>query len=201
MIKAVIFDFGNVLCTFDLRRFLDRALQYTDHTMHELMAKMPALSRASVRYETGLMSSDEYFREISRIGDLRMPREEFIGAYSDIFTPVPDVFALIKSLKGSHRLGLLSNTNEWHFLNSIRPLEIFPLFDAVTLSYEVGAMKPAPAIYGDMLQKLSLPSAECAYIDDLPENVDAASRLGMHSLLFTSPEALRADLRQVGIQV
>ena len=201
MIKAVIFDFGNVICTFDLRKFLDRALQYTDHTILEMMGNMPALSRASIQYESGLMNSEEYFREISRIGNLRMPREEFIQAYSAIFTPIPDVFTLIKSLKSSYRLGLLSNTNEWHFVRSIRPLDIFPLFDAVTLSYEVRAMKPAPAMYGDMLQKLSLPSAECVYIDDLPENVDAASRLGMHALLFTSPEALRADLRRAGIAV
>lgn len=201
MIKAVIFDFGNVICTFDLRRFLNRVLQYTDHTMHDMMENMPALSHASVRYETGLINSEEYFLEISRIGNLRMPREEFIEAYSAIFTPIPDVFTLIKSLKRSYRLGLLSNTNEWHFVRSIRPLDIFPLFDAVTLSYEVRAMKPAPAIYGDMLQKLSLASAECVYVDDLPENVEAASRLGLHALLFTSPEALRADLRGAGIAV
>lgn len=199
MIKAVIFDFGNVLCTFDLHRFLDRVLQYTDHTIHDMMGNMPALSRASIQYESGLMSSEEYFREISRIGDLRMPRKEFIEAYSAIFTPIPDVFTLIKGLKGSYKLGLLSNTNEWHFLHSIRPLEVFPLFDAVTLSYEVRAMKPAPAIYGDMLQKLSLAPAECVYTDDLPENVEAASGLGMRALLFTSPEALRADLRRAGI--
>jgi len=201
MIKAVIFDFGNVICTFDLRKFLDRVLQYTDHTIHDMMGNMPALSHASVRYESGLLNSEEYFREISRIGNLRMPREEFIEAYGAIFTPIPDVFTLIKSLKSSYRLGLLSNTNELHFVHRIRPLDIFPLFDAVTLSYEVGAMKPAPAIYGDMLGKLRLPPAECVYIDDLPENVEAASRLGMHALLFTSPEVLRADLRRAGIAV
>jgi glucose-1-phosphatase len=201
MIRAVIFDFGNVICTFDLRRFLDRVLRFTDRTMLDMMGDMPALSRASIQYESGLMSSEEYFRTISHIGNLQMPREEFIEAYSAIFTPIPDVFTLIRSLKGSYKLGLLSNTNEWHFVNSIRPLDVFPLFDAVTLSYEVRAMKPAPAIYGDMLHKLSLPPAECVYIDDLDENVGAASRLGMHALLFTSPEALRADLRAAGIAV
>jgi len=199
MIRAVIFDFGNVICTFDLSRFLDRVLQYTDRTMLDMMGDMPALSRASIRYESGLMSSEEYFREISQIGNLRMPREEFVAAYSAIFTPIPDVFMLIRSLKGLYKLGLLSNTNEWHFLHSIRPLDVFPLFDAVTLSYEVRAMKPAPAIYGDMLRKLSVAPAECVYIDDLDENVEAASRLGMHALLFTSPEALRTDLRRAGI--
>jgi len=201
MIRAVIFDFGNVICTFDLSRFLDRVLQYTDRTMLDMMGDMPALSRASIRYESGLMSSEEYFREISQIGNLRMPREEFVAAYSAIFTPIPDVFMLIRSLKGLYKLGLLSNTNEWHFLHSIRPLDVFPLFDAVTLSYEVRAMKPAPAIYGDMLRKLSVAPAECVYIDDLDENVEAASRLGMHALLFTSPEALRTDLRRAGITV
>ncbi len=201
MIRAVVFDFGNVICKFDLRRFLDRALQYTDRSILDMMGDMPALSIASIRYESGLLNSDEYFHEISRIGNLRMPREEFVEAYSAIFTPIPEVFMMIRSLKGSYKLGLLSNTNEWHFLNSIRTLDVFPLFDAVTLSYEVRAMKPAPAIYDDMLHKLSLAPRECVYIDDLGENVEAASRLGMHALLFTSPEVLRADLRQAGITV
>jgi len=201
MIKAVIFDFGNVICTFDLRKFFNRVLQYTDHTIHDMMGNMPALSHTSVRYESGLINSEEYFREISRIANLRMPREEFVEAYSAIFTPIPEMFTMVRSLKGSYKLGLLSNTNEWHFINGIRTLDLFPLFDAVTLSYEVRAMKPAPAIYGDMLHKLSLAPGECVYIDDLGENVEAASRLGMHALLFTTPEVLRTHLRQAGITV
>ena len=81
---------------------------------------------------------------------------------------------------GRYRLGLLSNTNEWHFDHSIRTVDVFPLFDAVTLSYEVGAMKPAPVIYEDMLKKLGVPAGDCVYFDDIQENVDAGIRAGMH---------------------
>jgi 2-haloacid dehalogenase len=60
-------------------------------------------------------------------------------------------------------------------------------------------MKPAPAIYADMLRKLDLPAERCIYIDDLHENVLAAAGLGLHALHFTGSGRLRAELLSLGI--
>jgi FMN phosphatase YigB (HAD superfamily) len=49
--------------------------------------------------------------------------------------------------------------------------------------------------------KLALPPAACAFIDDLPENVEGARAAGMHGIRYTGPEALEMELRSLGVVV
>jgi putative hydrolase of the HAD superfamily len=130
-----------------------------------------------------------------------MPEEEFVRAYTDIFTPIDTTFALVRRLKPRYRLGLLSNTSELHFEKGIRPVAVFPLFDAVTLSYEVRSMKPDRRIYDDAIRKMGLPPWACVYIDDLPANVAAGAALGLRALHYTTYDALETDLRRLGVAV
>jgi|HubBroStandDraft_6_1064221.scaffolds.fasta_scaffold132200_2 FMN phosphatase YigB (HAD superfamily) len=60
-------------------------------------------------------------------------------------------------------------------------------------------MKPDPRIYNTCLAEMKLKPGEVLFLDDRPDNVDAASALGIHSLLFdtvesTSRRAKRFDL-------
>jgi putative hydrolase of the HAD superfamily len=130
-----------------------------------------------------------------------VPEEEFVRAWTDIFTPKQATFELVKRLKGRYRLGLLSNTNEWHFEFGIKPVGIFPLFDAVTLSFEVHAMKPDRKMYDDMLAKLALPAGACVYIDDIAEYVAAGRAIGLHGIHYTTHERLLEDLAKAGVEV
>jgi len=201
MIRAIIFDFGNVVCSFDIRTFQRNLLPYTTLTLEQLQQLRDPVTGLAVRYETGLMTSQEFFEEFIRLGGLSITQEQFIAAYTTIFTPMEGTFELVRRLKGRYILGLLSNTNEWHFLHSIRPVAIFPLFDAVTLSYEVKAMKPVRAIYDDMVRKLGVSPGECVYIDDLKENVEAAGFLGMHAIHYTSHAELVDRLCEMGVEL
>ena len=199
MIKAVIFDFGNVICKLDNNIFLRRISNYTDKPVPELAGLIYDKSNLPRLYETGLISSDSFFEGVVELCALRIKKEEFIRAYSDIFTPIPATFDLIRQLKTGYRLALLSNTSEWDFEYGIKPIEIFGLFDTVTLSYETKAMKPERKIYMDALSKLKLEPQECVYIDDIGEYAAAAREIGIHSFRYTSPEQLAVDLGSMGI--
>lgn len=200
-ISSFIFDFGNVICSFDVRLFLTRAQPFSSLPPDGLMAALNDSHAVMRDYETGLMTSEEFYTRICSACRLKVSREDFIAAYTQIFAPIPSTYALIRELKPHYKLGLLSNTNEWHFEYGIKPVEVFPLFDTVTLSYEVKAMKPAPEIYRDALNKLAVPPAECVYVDDLEENVVAAGELGMRAFLFRSGNALRESLLDMGIRI
>jgi len=200
-IQAVIFDFGRVISDFDIGRFIARAAHFSSLSAAELKATMARSMETAERYETGLMSSREFYANVCRIASLTMPEEEFISAYTDIFTPIPSTIALVKQLKGHYRLGLLSNTSEWHFEYGIKPVGIFPLFDAVTLSFEVHAMKPDPRIYADMLAKLVLPAEACVYIDDIAQYAAAARALGVKAIHYTRYEQLLEDLARAGVKI
>ncbi len=200
-IQAVIFDFGRVICDFDLGKFVARAARASTLSADGVKGTMPESMRMADLYETGLMTSREFYTSVCRIASLTMSEQEFVSAWTDIFTPRQATFELVKRLKGRYRLGLLSNTNEWHYQFGIKPVGIFPLFDAVTLSFEVRAMKPDRRIYDDMLAKLDLPAGACVYIDDIAENVAAALALGMHAIHYTTHEKLIEDLAKAGVEV
>jgi putative hydrolase of the HAD superfamily len=199
MVKAVVFDFGNVVARFEPRRIVENLVPLSTLTTKELAVALLANAALGIRYETGRITSKEFFAEASRLLELSCTEDEFIDAFCRIFTPIDGTHALLRRLHGRVRLGLLSNTSEWHYLHGIRGSAVFPFFDAVTLSYEVGAMKPEPAIFRDMLAKLDLPAEACAYTDDIPEFVEAAQALGFHAVQFTTPEALQRELMVMGI--
>ena len=198
-LEAVVFDFGNVLCTFDNRRILAGLAPLCGLTQAELGRRIAGsdLPRA---YESGEIDSPAFLAGLSALCGHVFGEAVFLRAFTGIFTPIEPVWHLIRALKPRYRLGLLSNTNPWHFEHSIRPTAVFPLFDAVTLSYEVRAMKPDPRIYADAVAKLALPPSACVFIDDLPTNAEGARAAGMHGLTYTGPEALRVELRALGIE-
>jgi putative hydrolase of the HAD superfamily len=69
----------------------------------------------------------------------------------------------------------------------------------VTLSYEVGAVKPEPAIYLACLSALGIGAGEALFVDDRRENVEAARALGMQALVFEGEDALAAELKRLGL--
>lgn len=198
-IAAFLFDFGNVICSFDPRLFLLQARSYSSLSLEDLFSALKGSVGTMRDYETGLITSENFYARICSTCRLSASRDDFIEAYTRIFTPIPSTFRLIRELRPHYKLGLLSNTNEWHFEYGIKPVEVFPLFDTVTLSYEVKAMKPAPEIYIDALGKLGVPAEQCVYIDDLEENVIAARELGMHAVHFQSGDQLREELMRMGV--
>ena len=198
MIRGVIFDFGNVICSFDVEIFLAKLHEGSGLDVDTLRDRIYG-SRLHSRYERGEISSKEFHREVVRRIGADIPVEEFADRFTDIFTPLESTHGLIRALKGKYRLGLLSNTNEWHFLRYIRNVPVFPLFDAVTLSFEVGALKPEPEIYLDALRKLSLPPEACVFIDDIGMYAEGAAALGIRGIRYTGPAELLRELSDLGV--
>lgn len=201
MIQAIIFDYGNVIARFDHAIFYNTIARHSSLPLDELKALARHQYDLLLRYETGGMTSDEFCSVVMEVCRVSMTRDEFQQAFVDIFERIPATIELVKQLKPHYKLGLLSNTNEWHFQGEMQTLDIFPLFDAVTLSYHVGALKPDERMYRDMLHKLSLPPESCLYIDDIADYVAAAQRLGIRALHYTTHEDLLSSLRELGVRV
>jgi len=200
-VAAVIFDFGNVICSFDPGRFIANLAHLTGKSPEELTAAVRNSMGTIMDFERGLLTTEEFLSRITPAAGVRLSEDDFRRAYCDIFTPIPETIELIRKLNGHYRLGLLSNTNAIHFECAIRPVEVFQYFDAVTLSFEVKAMKPARTIYDDALAKIGLAAGQCVYIDDLQENVDAAAGLGFRAIRYTSPQTLLAELHRAGVRI
>jgi 2-haloacid dehalogenase len=80
--------------------------------------------------------------------------------------------------------------------------EMFPFLKVprgVTVSGEVGLIKPDQEIYDTHAKSFNLDPCACLFIDDSRKNVDGAIAAGWQSVLFTGAEKLREDLARFGI--
>lgn len=200
MIKAVIFDFGNVICSFDNKIFLNKIAQYSYKSAEELKKLIFQKSEITTCYEKGEISTQKFINEVIKLAELKISKKDFISAYTNIFTPLNPTINLIMKLKLKYKLGLISNTSKLHFDYCISKLKIFNLFDAVSLSFKVKVLKPDKKIFYNCLNKLKLRSEECVYIDDIQKYVHAAKGIGMQRIQFTSYKELRKYLRNLKIE-
>ena len=106
----------------------------------------------------------------------------------------PGTASLIEELSASgQRLAMLSNAPV-EVAEVVADLPLLRHFEHLVFSCYVKATKPDPDCYYAALELIGARPAETVFIDDRPENVAAASRLGIGALRFSTPEALRPQL-------
>ncbi|MPZ19820.1 MAG: HAD-IA family hydrolase [Luteitalea sp.] len=88
------------------------------------------------------------------------------------------------------RVGMLSNgiPEVMARLRAERALDEW--FDTVVVSYELGIVKPDPAIYQACLDRLNVAPARALFVDDRRENVDVAAQLGWQTLHFAGEDVV-----------
>lgn len=94
-----------------------------------------------------------------------------------------------------HNVYILSN---WDAVSFPLLLEQHPEFaelfkDNIVLSGQIGLIKPDPAIYNYLLNKFNLDPADCVFIDDQLENVQAARMCGMQAIHCTPVKGILAS--------
>src|SRR5947209_6081361 len=199
-IKAIIFDFGNVIGYFDHFRTLNRIAHYTEMPPAAMYAAIydGELEDVCGSGRLGPAGVLEPFRRTCRLccGD------EVLGAAcADLFRPNPGVCALLPLLKPRYRLLLGSNTNELHSRHFRRQFaDVLRHLDHVVLSHEIGIRKPQAGFYEHCRRLAGCAPAECLFIDDLPANVSGARAYGLHGLLYTGIEDLRREFHELGIK-
>jgi len=95
-------------------------------------------------------------------------------------------FQLIKKLKNSHAIYLLSNTNSIHIdafkkkLGNEKWLAFCKLFDKMYLSHKLGLRKPDVKIFEYILKDQKLKAEEVFFIDDSLQHIVGAKKIGIH---------------------
>ena len=95
----------------------------------------------------------------------------------------PEILPMFDALKARGiRIGLITNCY-FEERDVIRKSVLFPYFDSVCMSCEVGMKKPDPAIYWRVMQELAVTPEECLYVGDGgSRELETAESLGMHPL-------------------
>ena len=194
MIKAVIFDLGNVIVPFDFKRAYARIQPLTKYTAAEIPARIRTTDLVT-RFETGRLGSEQFVQELTALLGLTMTYSEFTSMWSSIFLPgtlVPE--SVLASLAQRYPLLVLSNTNPIHFEMVRANYPELRYFGQFVLSYEVGVGKPAAKIYQEAISRAGCSAQECFFTDDILINVEAARRAGMDAVQFLSAAQLETEL-------
>ena len=102
---------------------------------------------------------------------------------------------LIRSIRQTdNRLYVLSNIGVASIAYLEQQHDIWDLFDGVVISSRIRMVKPEIAIYEHLLKAHRLVANETVFIDDLEENLSAASRFGIQTIQFADPAQCRRDL-------
>ena len=73
------------------------------------------------------------------------------------------------------------------------------IFDDYVLSFEAGYMKPDLRIFQIALERAKARAGECVFIDDLEENIEAAAKMGIHTIHFKAQTDLKTELCKLGL--
>jgi putative hydrolase of the HAD superfamily len=175
MVKAVVFDIGNVLLRFDFGMMAKRVAPFCKVSM----ASVPSLVEPlKMELERGRISGDAFLREVASLlgfsGDFSLLR----AAWQEIFEPIAATHQLVRLWRGKYPLYLLSNTNDLHAEYFLKTYDVFSCFDGAVFSHEAGVMKPDAGIYEHAENRFGLEPGATLLIDDLLPNVESAKAKG-----------------------
>jgi putative hydrolase of the HAD superfamily len=199
--KALVFDFGNVLGFFDHDITLRKLAKHSDLSVEQMREAFYG-AHLEEALESGQISEDAFLQELHCLGRLSCTTQFTAEAWEDIFSPNEEVCALIPRFKPRYKLLLGSNTNALHSRKFVKQFkDVLSYFDALVLSHQVGARKPRREFFEHCQRLAACPAAECVFIDDLPANVAGARELGWHGIVFTGVADLRRELVSLGVSL
>jgi epoxide hydrolase-like predicted phosphatase len=197
--QAIVFDFGGVLTGEPNREAVVRFIQESFDLSHEEFERINQEKRLAVKQGK---TDEEFWLNFAKIKGIALPVDwshSFKSVMKEAIGVNPQMYALVEELQAAQvPVALLSNIDE-RLSKLIRDFGLYEPFDPCLLSCEIGIEKPDPKAYEFLLAKLKLPAKEILFIDDRPENVEAAKKIGIDAILFESPEQLRKELLKRGL--
>jgi glucose-1-phosphatase len=193
-IKAIYFDIGGVLV-----RTVDRAprnlLAVRLGMKSEALEELVFLGESGHKAQRGEITAEQQWAYVCR--QINWPLTKWRDLEAEFFTGDRldiELVDYIRSLHVRYKTGVISNAlsdvraamdNKWHMADA---------FDAITISAEVGVMKPDARIFHIALQSLGMQPAEAVFVDDFAHNVEGARAIGMQAIQFRNLEQIRQEL-------
>jgi FMN phosphatase YigB (HAD superfamily) len=197
--KAVVFDLGKVLVDFDYSIAARRIAARGKMTLQEIAAYINQ-SPLFFEYESGRVTTQQFFDEIRGVTGFRGDLGEFSNCFADIFTAIEPMVQLQADLQQAGMPAYaFSNTNELAVQHIRRTFPFYSRLNGHILSYEHGAMKPDARLYEVVERHSGLRGGEILYLDDRQENVVAGAARGWQVILQESPEKSFAAIQKLGL--
>ena len=191
----IVFDLGGVVFAWQpesiIRSVFDEA-RIQDLVRTEIFehADWVSLDRGTLTFDAAVV------RGVSRTGLPRQDIETLLNAVPPSLLPMHETMNLIRELENAkNKLYVLSNMHAASIAYLEDKHDIWSSFDGVVISCRINLVKPEVAIYRHLLKEHGLDPVDTIFIDDMPENLEAASSTGIRTIRFVNADQCRQDLK------
>ena len=192
-IRMVWFDIGRVLYDHLADELIEDLAKQSNPALkpYEVYRKIRE-SKLVVEFDLGHIGTEEFGEKMQKLLGLA-DRQWFLARWKRILAPNQLMWRLASSLgRNFYPMGIISNIGELHieYLEKIISCGAIMQFRPRIYSCREGIDKPNPEIFRIALEKANseypwdeeLMPDECVFIDDRPENIEAARALGWHAV-------------------
>lgn len=196
-IKTVLFDLGNVLVHIDPGHF------WTDLGLageKEIIPFKEKYTSQLIQYEAGYIGTADFLSCLRSLFTENFTTNRIEQAFSGIIRePVAGMIDIVQHASSRYRTALVSNTNEIHYNICMKRCHSLQFLQNHYLSYQLQTAKPAFNFYEAIIRDQNIIPSELLFIDDSPENIEAAKAVGMKAIHFENIEQLKIALQNEGM--
>ena len=201
LIEVIVFDLGGVIVNVNFKSPLG-VLFDNSGAPGNTIRNDSNISKLTRQYDKGEISAEDFHQKIIKHLGIELSFDEFRRASNEAIEPGDSgMDNLVKTLSTKYQLAILSNTNPVHFEHIKENYPIIGLFEHISVSYEMGAIKPDVEAYEKLMLATSKLPSQHLFIDDRIENISAAREIGMDGIHYESIKGLLEALRERGINV
>ncbi|MBP5403958.1 MAG: HAD family phosphatase [Elusimicrobiaceae bacterium] len=197
--QDIIFDLGAVLIDWN-QRHLYRKIFPDEKQREQFLATVCPMSWNSEMdggkpFAQGCAERIKLFPQYAReIEAYRTRWAEMMGGAME------GTVQILRELKQKgYRVYALSNWSAETFPLAQAKFPFLKEFDGAVVSGYEKCVKPDVRLYQILLSRYHLQAQNCIFTDDNPANIETARRLGFDTILFTTPDELRTQLRARGV--
>ncbi len=200
MINTIIFDLGNVLINWEPKLLYNKIFESEEQTNHFLENICTLTWNEEQDAGRSLSAGTKALIE-------EFPgHEEEIKSYYDRWEemlngPIEGTVEIFQKLKatGKYKIYALTNWSAELFPVALREFEFLTWFDGIVVSGDEGIRKPEAAFFQILFDRYQVKPEDAVFIDDNLRNVEAARKLGIQSIRFTSAEELEKELKELNV--
>jgi 2-haloacid dehalogenase len=199
-IKAIVFDYGNVLLEWNPRYVYQRYFPNDPEGMEDFLKEIDFMAWNEQQdkgrtFAEGVEALSKEFPHHSHL--IQAYHDHWIDSIGQAYWETVEMMRQLKQ-KGYPIYGL-SNWSAETFPYAREKFNFFDLFDDMVISGAVGFVKPEPEIFQILLEKIGNPAQECLFIDDSLSNIEQANTMGFQTIHFVSPSQLKDSLIKLGL--
>ncbi len=174
--KAIVLDMYGVI----LKQTGDDFVPYVQRTFPDL--KPQEIYTPWFKADVGELTSLEVWEAIGFQGDLEKIEKEYLDTIE-----LNDGFQdFIAAIRKQYKLAIISNDSSRWSKYLREKFDINKLFDVISISGDLKIQKPDERIFRLTIEQLGCNAEDCFYVDDREGNLEAASKVGMNTVLFNS---------------